>query len=235
MALRRISDLPQPEPRRGSARQQRRHGAEEPTTASSSLFPDSYFTDSADSPADEKPSRKRRVKIEELPHEEQVEKAKGIILNALSMSAKTRTQLAEKLASKEVPDAAAEEALDRLTEVGLIDDAAFANAWVLSRHRGRGLSASAIKRELKQKGIDAELAETALEQITSDEEWDRAVELVTRKAPSTARLDRQARVRRLAGMLARKGYSGGTAFAVVKHVLDQEGHDSETYLGSGQD
>lgn len=237
MALRKLSDLPEPDPR-GSGKRERRR-ADTPASAApapSSMFPSGYFADEANTVDPDKKPRTRRVKIEDMPHDDQVEKAKTIILNALSMSAKTRGQLAEKLASKDIPEAAAKEALDRLTEVGLIDDEAFAKGWVTSRHRSRGLSSSAIKRELRQKGIDDELAEAALAQLTAEEEWERAVELVTRKAPSTARLDRQARVRRLAGMLARKGYSGGTAFAVVKQVLDAEGQTDDTsYLDSGQD
>ncbi|MEU2348622.1 regulatory protein RecX [Modestobacter sp. NPDC049651] len=133
---------------------------------------------------------------------------------------KTRKQLADLLAKKDVPEAAAAAVLDRFTEVGLIDDAAFAAAWVSSRQSGRGLSRRALAQELRAKGVDGELAQEALEQVDSQDEWDTARRLVARKMPSMARLDRVTAERRLVGMLARKGYGGGLAGWVVREALD---------------
>lgn len=183
------------------------------------------------------PATKRQRQLTEMPPEDLLQRAKDIALNALQMSAKSRGQLEEKLASKDIPADVAAEALDRLTEVGLIDDAAFAGSWAGSRQRGMGLSGSAIQRELRQKGVSEEFVAAAMEQITPETEHDRAVEMVRRRAPGTRNLDRNARVRRLVGMLARKGYGGGVAFAVVKQVLAEEQPDDvdDGYLDSGQD
>jgi regulatory protein len=75
--------------------------------------------------------------------------ARGICLRALTGAPKTRQQLADLLATRGVPDDAAEAVLDRYTEVGLIDDAAFARAWVSSRQAGRGLARRALSSELR--------------------------------------------------------------------------------------
>lgn len=166
--------------------------------------------------------RPRKPKLNELPHDEQVDRAKTTILNILSMVAKTRSQLETRLAEKGYSPDVIEEAIDRMVEVGVIDDASFARTYASSRHAGRGLARRAISRELHQKGIDAELIEEALETVDEDAERQRAVELVRKKARSTQGLETQARVRRLVGMLARKGYPGNVAFSVVKEVLAEE-------------
>lgn len=166
--------------------------------------------------------RTRKPKLLELPHDEQVDRAKNTILNILSMVAKTRSQLERRLAEKGHSPEVIEEAINRMIEVGVIDDAAFARNYTSSLHDGRGLARKAISRDLHQKGIDQETIEAALEDLDADAEHARALDLVRKKARSTVNLDPQARVRRLVGMLARKGYPGNVAFSVVKEVLAEE-------------
>ena len=149
--------------------------------------------------------------------------AKGICLRALTGAAKTRKQLAELLAKKEVPEEAANAVLDRFTDVGLIDDAAFAAAWVTSRQSGRGLARRALAAELRAKGVDGEVAAAAVAEVDPQSEWDSARRLVERKVPAMRRLDRVTAERRLMGMLARKGYGGGLAGYVVREALDADG------------
>ena len=107
----------------------------------------------------------------------------------------------------------------------MIDDALFASMWVSSRHRGRGLSSRALAQELRRKGIDDEVAKVALEELDPEQELETARALVRRKLGSTRGLATDTRVRRLAGMLARKGYGAGVAFRVVREELGREGTD----------
>jgi regulatory protein len=151
--------------------------------------------------------------------------AKNLCLRALTGAPKTRQQLADLLADRDVPDDAAETVLDRLIEVGLIDDEAFAQAWVTSRQAGRGLARRALKAELRAKGVDDDVAATAVEAVDDDDERETARRLVDRKLPGMRRLDRATATRRLMGMLARKGYSGGLAAGVVREALDADGAD----------
>lgn len=118
-----------------------------------------------------------------------------------------------------MPDEVAARLLDRFTEVGLIDDAAFARVWVESRQRGRGLAKRALAQELSRKGIDRETAREALDAVDPEAERQTARRLVRRKLPSMARLDRPVARRRLVGMLARKGYSSGVALRAVDDEL----------------
>ncbi|MFJ6001988.1 regulatory protein RecX [Arthrobacter sp. NPDC092385] len=153
--------------------------------------------------------------------------ARSVLLRQLALGARSRHQLDRKLAERDVPPAVASALLDRFEEVQLIDDAEFARMWVRTRTAAKSLSRSSIRRELSEKGIDAELAESALLQISDEDEHDQARDVVRRKLRSGADLsDRAARdkeVRRLVGVLARKGYSPGAAFSIVKDVLADAG------------
>ncbi|MEV0532131.1 regulatory protein RecX [Kitasatospora sp. NPDC050463] len=152
--------------------------------------------------------------------------ARDICLRLLTGAAKTRKQLADALRRREIPDEVAEGVLTRLEEVGLIDDAAFAQAWVESRHAVRGLSRRALAQELRTKGVAGELVERAVAQLDHDDETEAARALVERKLRATGGLERQARMRRLVGVLARRGYSEGLAFRVVREALDAEAADA---------
>ena len=146
--------------------------------------------------------------------------ARAICLRALTGSPRTRSQLADLLATRGVPDDAADAVLDRFTEVGLIDDAAYARAWVSSRQAGRGLARRALSAELRAKGVEPEVAAEAVSAVDDDDERAAARRLVERKLGSVRRVDRTTATRRLVGMLARKGYGGGLAAAVVREALD---------------
>jgi regulatory protein len=152
--------------------------------------------------------------------------ARGICLRALTGAPKTRQQLADLLAQRGVPEEAAEAVLDRFTEVGLIDDAAYARAWVSSRQAGRGLARRALSAELRAKGVDPDVAAEAVEAVDDDDEREAARRLVARKVGAMRRLDRVTASRRLVGMLARKGYNGGLAAAVVREALDAAADDA---------
>ncbi|MFC4035105.1 recombination regulator RecX [Streptomyces polygonati] len=155
------------------------------------------------------------------------EQARALCLRLLTGTPRTRRQLADALRKREIPDEIAEHVLERFQDVGLIDDHAFANAWVESRHRGRGLARRALARELQQRGVDAELVTEAVGLLNSEQEEQTARELVRRRLPATRGLDRDKRIRRLAGMLARKGYSEGLALKVVRDALSVEGAADE--------
>jgi regulatory protein len=145
--------------------------------------------------------------------------ARTICLNLLTTRARSRAELADALARRDVDDDVARRVLDRLGAAGLVDDAAFAEQWVSSRHRHQGLGRRALAGELHRKGVDRETATTAIAEIGRDDERARARALVDRRLPSLARHDHTVAARRLVGMLARKGYDAGVAYAVVREAL----------------
>lgn len=174
---------------------------------------------------DDSPDSSRAEK--ELSSQDPAERARAICLRLLTGTPRTRKQLADALRKREIPDEVADEVLSRFEDVGLIDDAAFAGAWVESRHHGRGLARRALARELRTKGVDASLIQEAVDRLDSDQEEIRARELVDRKLRATRGLERDRRLRRLAGMLARKGYPEGMALRVVRRALEEEGEDTD--------
>ena len=159
------------------------------------------------------------------PDADQEAVARKILLDQLTGQARSRTELAAALAKKRVPEQLAVTLLDRFAEVGLVDDAAFAREWVRTRRSSRGLARPALAQELRRKGIDDETARAALDQIDPGDEAEAARALVRRKLRGAASLDRAVALRRLMGMLARKGYAADVALRVVREELEALGHD----------
>lgn len=159
--------------------------------------------------------------------------ARTIVLTKLTGQARSRAELAEALAGRDVPDDVAVRVLDRFAEVGLVDDVEFADTWVRTRQESRGLSRRALSQELRRKGVDEEIAREAVDQVTVDHEWSAATRLVERKLRATRGVERQKRYRRLVGMLARKGYGSGIAMGVVAEALRAEGHGEDVAAEHG--
>jgi regulatory protein len=149
--------------------------------------------------------------------------AREICLRLLSFSPRTRAQLADALRRKGVADDVAERVLGRYTEVGLIDDAAFAQAWVQSRHAGRGLARRALAAELRQRGVADDTVKEAVEELAPEQEESAARELIAKRMAATRGMDPVKRTRRILGVLARKGYSSGLAYRLIRDALEEEG------------
>ena len=192
----------------GPGRRQRRRGGGRPGFGPDGPDPDAPIA--ADANADAEP--------------DPASVARAIVLRQLTSSAKSRLQLARKLAERNIPEGVAEAVLDRFEEVRLIDDAEFADMWVRSRSQSRKLAKGALRRELADKGIDADTAAAALEQLSDADEEVAARLLVERKLRAgrdlSDRAERDKVTRRLASMLARKGYQPSQAFRIVGEVLD---------------
>lgn len=159
---------------------------------------------------------------DETPDADPESVARAIVLRQLTMAPRSRAQLAQKLADRGTPVDVADHVLDRMEQVGLVDDEAFAEGWVRSRQETRGLSRRALAHELRTKGIDDELARATLDQVDDDAEVELARGLVARRLSSVRGLPPEKQVNRLVGMLARKGYSSGLAFRVVRDALAGE-------------
>ena len=151
--------------------------------------------------------------------------ARLICLRLLTAAPRTRAQLATALRRRGIPDDAAGSVLGRFADVGLIDDAQFARAWVESRHHGRGLARRALAAELRQRGVAADDVRAAVGTLGPDEEIATARRLVDRKLSATRGQPAGVRTRRLVATLARKGYPAPLAFRVVREALDAEGID----------
>lgn len=153
--------------------------------------------------------------------------AREICLRLLAARSRTRAELATSLARRGVDEQVADRVLSRLEEAGLIDDAAFAQMLVHSRHSYQGLARRALQAELQRKGVAEPLAVEAVSMVDEQAEEERARELVRRRLHGTDGGNEAARVRRLVGMLARRGYSTGLALRVVRDELRHVGKDTD--------
>lgn len=166
-----------------------------------------------------------RLEAGELTLEDATEKARETLLRILTAAPKSRAELEQSLARKGYPEAVVGPVLDRFDEVGLVDDAAYADMLVRTRHSERGLSRRALAMELRRRGIAEETAADALEQVDPDDERAAALALARKHVARTRGLERDVRVRRAVGALGRKGYAPGVSFGVVRDALAEEGED----------
>ncbi|MGI8457066.1 MAG: regulatory protein RecX [Propionibacteriaceae bacterium] len=151
--------------------------------------------------------------------------ARTIVLTKLTGQARSRGELEKALQRRNVSDEVASSVLDRMSEVGLVDDAAFANDWVESRQSRRHLSSRVLRQELMTKGVDRDEIDAALEQVSPEAEYDAALALAEKKIRSMSGLEPAVRRRRLAGALARRGFNSGVTARVLSEVLS--GHPED--------
>ena len=149
-------------------------------------------------------------------------------MRQLAVRPRTRAELAQALTRRGISAETTAEVLDRYDEVGIIDDAAFSRAWVASRHAGRGLARRALANELRKRGVDADTAGAALEELDESTEAATARALVDRKL-RTSRGTPEQIFRRLVGMLARKGYPPGVAIRAVKEGLAAQSEEAAEF------
>jgi len=177
-------------------------------------------------------SRPRRTSTNDSSSgEDPAQRAKDICLRLLTVRPRTRAELRQALLRKEIEEAVADRVLVRLDEVGLVDDAAFADVWVRSRHTYQGLGRRALAMELRRKGVDDETAEEAVATVDAEAEEERARQLVRKRIRSLSTGDEPSRIRKLVGMLARRGYPEGLAFRVVRDELKSAGEETDLLDG----
>ena len=146
--------------------------------------------------------------------------ARAIVLRQLSMAPRSRAQLEKKLRQRGCDDAVAQRVLDRMTDVGLVDDEAYAEMLVRSKQSTKGLARRALAHELRQQGIAQDIADDALDDIGVEDERAKAEQLVAKKLRTMHGLEPDVQARRLAGLLARKGYSGEVAWPVIREAVN---------------
>ncbi len=145
--------------------------------------------------------------------------AKQVLLRRLSNAPRTRKELAKDLKDKNVTEEVASSALDRFEEIGLIDDAALAQNYVASHHERKGLGRNALRQQLRAKGVSDDVALAAVSQISEDQEFQAALVIACKKIRSLQRDEPSSQLRKIVGVLARKGYSSNLAFRVAKEVI----------------
>lgn len=148
-------------------------------------------------------------------------KARDAALSLLSHRARSAAELTRRLRRKGFDGEVAEETVGRLGELGMVDDAAFAESFVRDRVRLRPQGKRRLASELRARGVDAETASAAIGEVMEGEnatELDLARAAAARWKPRPGEDPARAR-RRLHGFLARRGFGGDAVRAVLREKL----------------
>ncbi len=161
------------------------------------------------------------IEISQYARQKWQEQARAIVARKLDRRDHTRHELEQALRKKEIPDDIAAEMLDYYEEIGLVDDADFARRWVQSRTSFKSLGKRALWLELYRKGISKTLIDEVLEGVSEEDEYELALRFARSRLGRVRGLPMPQANRRLAGMLARKGFPAQIVYSVTKEVLDE--------------
>lgn len=150
----------------------------------------------------------------ELVEFDEASRATEAAMQLLSYRSRAERELRSRLRRKGYSDLAVDRAIERVREWGYLNDEAFAEQWVNSRMRGKPRGARLLRQELRQKGIDREVADQVIEEAEIDEHA-AALELARKRNHQLRNLDAETRDRRLKGYLGRRGFG----WPVIRDVL----------------
>ncbi len=130
----------------------------------------------------------------------------------------SRRELLDKL-KKDYPADVAEAAVDRMEELGLVDDSRYARRYTADLINLKHLSERGIRQKLREKGIDRDLIDEILEEIEVDE--DEQIRVIIEKKYARNLGDEKTR-RRAVAALQRLGFSYGSIKSVLSEYTDIE-------------
>jgi regulatory protein len=145
--------------------------------------------------------------------------AREVALRALGPRAKSRSEILDLLKKKNVDNEIAASVCDDLELHGYLNDLDFANQWVASRMRQKRASKTVIAGELRQKGVASDFIKEALLVMTDEMEYSLAQQTAEKKYRSISHEDPKVIKQKLAGLLARKGFSSSISVKVISELL----------------
>jgi len=143
-------------------------------------------------------------------------------LKLLAARPYSTSALRRKLTQKDYPAADADDAIRRLVDNGLLNDAKYAEQYARSKMLSTGASKRRLTQDLYRKGIKADVASTAIANVIADEEIDTAAvidQVARKKLAQLGDLEPLVLRRRLFAFLARRGYDVGEIKSVVGRLI----------------
>ncbi|MBW4827734.1 MAG: RecX family transcriptional regulator [Clostridiaceae bacterium] len=156
--------------------------------------------------------------IENVLKSEEQNSANDYALKFLSHRSRTEKEIVDKMIKKGFDEEVINETLAYLKKYNFIDDRRFAEIYTEEKIRLKKLGSYRIKHELQNKGVDESIASEIVEKY-SDNEYERAMELATKKVKSYKNDDKNAIYRKLGGYLQRRGYSFECVSKVLKELV----------------
>jgi regulatory protein len=158
-------------------------------------------------------------KIASLQDEDDCEAVYQKALHFLSYRPRSTAEVRQNLNKHNVPEALIETTLERLQRSGLVNDEAFVRAWVENRSEFRPRSKSALKMELRRKGLDDEIIQSVLVEGVDEESM--ALKAARKYVRRLAGLERSEFRVKLSGFLSRRGFSYSTISPVISQVWQE--------------
>jgi regulatory protein len=158
-------------------------------------------------------------RLREVARAEEIHRATDLALQFLGYRSRSRAEVRRRLARKGYEEEIIDYVIDRLAQVGLIDDSQFTEAWVRARSTGRVMGPRRIAWELRQKGIDAETVREAVDRIDAETELGLALKVGRQKAESVRGEPMPIARRKIAAALQRRGFSWDVTTRVLDTVL----------------
>ncbi len=159
----------------------------------------------------------------ERPEPGRFERINNVSMHALARRGMSTHEMVDYLRGREFPADEVELECERLLGVGLLDDGALAQNLVRTLRDRKGLGRQALVAELRRRKLDSNAVSAALDDLDSDDELQRAVELAEKRAPQLRSYDLETARRRLSAFLMRKGYSGTVVSTAVARALQPSG------------
>ena len=147
----------------------------------------------------------------------------NVSMNALARRGMSIAEMRDYLIGREFEGDEVELELERLMGVALLDDEHLAATLVRTLRERKGLGRSALTAELRRRKLEPAAVESALDDLETGDELERATEIALRRAPQLRSLDQATAKRRLGAFLMRKGYSGSVVSAAVAAALTPSG------------
>lgn len=137
---------------------------------------------------------------------------------------RTCSELTQRLQKKGYPQVVVEKVIDKMSELGIIDDSRFADAFVATKISSRPVGKRELERRLREKGVPKEDAQNAVRQVSDEETQVRlASQAAETKLRSLARFDPKKRRDKLVSFLARRGFDWGVIKKVTRKVFEGDG------------
>ena len=155
-------------------------------------------------------------KIASLQAEDASETTYQKALHFLSYRPRSAMEVRQNLSKRDIPEALVEETVNRLLRAGLVNDQEFARAWIENRNSFHPRSKSALRMELRRKGLSDDIVQPVLDEQVDEEAL--AFEAARKYSRRLAGLEWLEFRKKLSGFLARRGFSYTTLSPVVSEV-----------------
>lgn len=157
--------------------------------------------------------------VEALSEALELRRAKEALYRLLGYRARSESELRGRLRRKQFAEPVIDRALADLRQQGLVDDRQFAEAWVSNRLSTGRAGRTRLAWELRARGIERQVAEESLAQISEAEEFPFALEVAERRYERLRGEEPEALRRKLASFLMRRGFSYDTIDRVLTKIL----------------